>query len=105
MLVTEQDLAAQKALVRYLQQKQKVAQEEARVASVAFERERALLREMRQRFYNPDCARCGHKETLHHPTRTETWCIRGIADRSGACRCPAYERPGDQPGLTERNPA
>lgn len=37
----------------------------------------------------PPCSLCGHAEALHHPTRTETWCIKGIADIN-ACSCPGY---------------
>lgn len=35
------------------------------------------------------CSTCGHPEVKHHPTRTETWCIVGMATASG-CRCRAY---------------
>ncbi len=35
-----------------------------------------------------DCI-CGHPEAKHHPTRTEGWCISGIATGHG-CRCKAY---------------
>lgn len=36
-----------------------------------------------------DCTICGHPEAMHHPTRTETWCIVGIAD-TVHCNCPGY---------------
>lgn len=36
-----------------------------------------------------DCTICGHPEIKHHPTRTETWCIVGIADTEH-CNCPGY---------------
>ena len=38
---------------------------------------------------NMSCAWCGHDESKHHPTRTETWCIAGIAE-SRHCGCPGY---------------
>lgn len=37
----------------------------------------------------PVCANCGHPEFKHHPTRTETWCIHGIATGFGCC-CSGY---------------
>lgn len=36
------------------------------------------------------CAWCGHPETAHGPTRTETWCIVGIASDRDHCPCPGY---------------
>lgn len=46
--------------------------------------------------YAPSCATCGHKEALHHPTISETWCIVGIVSGRGEarCACPGYNPNG-----------